>query len=108
MTRTPLDAMLDRVDWRCCACGTPRRVGCRCLLDTTCPGCSRTTQNLRLSCEPAEVEVALVWCPSCLDQQPDTAACLPAFLDARGKPVEVDLGAWMEALGDKPDKGNKA
>lgn len=98
MTRTPLDAMLDRVDWRCTACGTPRRVGCRCLLETTCPGCSRTSSNRRLACEPLEVEVALVWCTPCLEAQPDTADCLPAFLDAQGQPVEVDLEAWTKAL----------
>jgi len=41
--RTPMDALLDRVDWTCTCCGVKKTIGCCCWeKDKRCPkGCGR-------------------------------------------------------------------
>jgi hypothetical protein len=83
MPRSPMDLLLDRVDWRCTQCGMPQREGCHCwdrftpaqkqalcdavrmqvraLLKTTCPGvwAHRSARTSLLNCVWTTVHAGL-------------------------------------------------
>jgi hypothetical protein len=47
MSKTPIDAMLDKVDWRCTVCKTPSRIGCNCWTRCDCGYSYRTGTRRR-------------------------------------------------------------
>lgn len=44
--RSPIDAMLDHVDWTCVVCGTSMKIGCDCYEKTKAAAIERDYQEL--------------------------------------------------------------
>ena len=49
---SPIDTLLDRVEWKCTICGTPREKGCDCRIKLVCPSCGRTEMTQRVDDDP--------------------------------------------------------
>lgn len=69
--RTPIDAMIDRLDLKCVRCKVSQSVGCDCFEPITlrCPDCGRTKQDFR---RPGDVIVegaVELRCPECWDKE---------------------------------------
>ena len=89
MSRTPLDMMLDKVDWTCTRCGAPKTKGCDCWSEVKlrCPQCKRTKMVTRDESDPAGTAVVDVLCDRCDDGGgfPETH-----YYDAKGNLFDGD------------------
>ncbi len=82
MPRSPIDTMLDKVDWRCPRCGGK---GCDCWAKNTtlrCPRCKRTKMVCREDTDPKGTAVVEHICDKCNDDSgfPETH-----YYDAKGR-----------------------
>lgn len=66
--RTPLDALMDRVDWRCLLCGAKAGT-CDCFTRVTlrCPHCKRTKIVANDETDPKGTAVVEAMCDRCDD-----------------------------------------
>lgn len=65
--RSPIDMLLDRVDWKCAKCGVSTKVGCDCLVTLECPNCKKTRKVFRESDDPQHAKIIMMRCPLCWD-----------------------------------------
>lgn len=91
--RHPVDVMLDKVDWKCCACGVSTKVGCDCAekrdanrVTLRCPSCQKTLRVERDPLDPNGTEVVEVQCPECSGGD----FGFPTYFDAFGNELKWD------------------
>lgn len=72
MNRSPIDAMIDRLDLRCTRCNTPKSVGCQCWepIILRCPACGRKKNEAHSRAGDVVVDgVVELKCPDCWDKE---------------------------------------
>jgi hypothetical protein len=82
MNRSPIDRLMDKVDWHCVRCGAPMGT-CECWVKVKlrCPRCERSQLVTREPHDPPGTAVVEYPCPQC-DKIYDRAT--PQYYDARG------------------------
>jgi hypothetical protein len=67
---SPINILLDRVDWRCTRCNAPKSVKCSCWeqVKLHCPGCGRTKKATREPSDPIGAKIIELRCPECWEK----------------------------------------
>lgn len=68
MTRSPIDMLMDKVDWKCTRCGAKQGT-CDCWVEIIlrCPQCKKTRVSHREEIDPKGTAVVEFHCPECHD-----------------------------------------
>ena len=82
--RSPIDTLLDKVDFRCVKCGEKT---CDCWAQVTlrCPKCRTSKKVQKDDTDPKGTATVVVICPKC--DEGDFHEC--SYYDANGKPLFV-------------------
>lgn len=60
-----IQALLDRVDWRCTACGVSSKIGCGCFVNLQCGGCGAAKRVQKDPTDPEGTATVKMLCPDC-------------------------------------------
>lgn len=60
-----MDALLDRVDWRCTLCGVSSKKGCGCFVTLQCPKCGTKKGAPLDPTDPPGTKTVRMLCPEC-------------------------------------------
>jgi hypothetical protein len=63
--RSPIDMLLDKIDWKCAQCGVSTKTGCDCWVTLHCPDCGRTKLTLREKDDPPSRRTVDLRCDKC-------------------------------------------
>ena len=63
--KSPIDMMMDTIDFKCTVCGVSRGVGCGCWVTMRCPSCKKENSAQRHKTDPDGTAIVIADCPDC-------------------------------------------